>query len=289
MLFYDLNASGKTEIGVKPENDRIVIFVHRNGTTNANRHCASSAFYSIPTRGFLEETQSSNQFSGSLLLLPFLRQSVSLFSFPFFHRFFMPLSLIVRSILCRARPEWTQITYRRFHFNIGSQKRKKKEERARGDVSRDWSQWRVAQDNNNSTYPIFPRASTCCDSGFLYHRISAVKNGHEFQAQLVTSIVRVELFEKQLSIRGLLSFPVRKMFHVTRSARYFQRGFSSGNRANGSLSSAKFPLDCHFNAFQIKFQFIVFVAWIHSPKIIRYTFFDYVFLVSNINHSKDHT
>lgn len=101
------------------------------------RPLGSSAFHSIPTRGFLEETRSSNQFSGSpLLLVPSSIRVSFLFSlFPSLFHASIVLSLVVGSILCRARPDWTQITYRRFHFNIGSRKKKKKEESQRRRIS----------------------------------------------------------------------------------------------------------------------------------------------------------
>lgn len=101
------------------------------------RPLGSSAFHTIPTRGFLEETWSSNQFSGSpFLLVPSAIRVPLLFSLfpPFFHASTV-LSLVVGSILCRARLDWTQIMYRRFRFNIGSHKRKKKKENKKRRVS----------------------------------------------------------------------------------------------------------------------------------------------------------
>lgn len=95
-----------------------------------------STFHSIPTRGFLEKTRSSNQFSGSPFLL--LLRTPSSIRVPLLFSLFPPLfhastvlSLIVGSILCRARPNRTQITYRRFRFNIRSRKRKEKKENER--------------------------------------------------------------------------------------------------------------------------------------------------------------
>jgi len=71
---------------------------------------------------------SSNQFSGSPLLLA---SSLPLSS-PLFPSFLYAASAVpspfVGSILCRARPDRTQITYRRFRFNIRSRWRDKDEE-----------------------------------------------------------------------------------------------------------------------------------------------------------------
>lgn len=133
-------------------------------------------------------------------------------------------------------------------------------------------------------------ASTCCDSGFLYHRISAVKNGREFQARLVTSIVvRVELFEKRPSILWKLS----EVFYRFRWRRCFMLPFQKRNSRDTSSENSRqvivrtvFHLlqsflalpDCHFNNLWIEFQFVVFIAQIHSYKTIQCTFLMHLWL-----------
>jgi len=106
------------------------------------------------------------------------------------------LSLVVGSILCRARSDRTQITYRRFHFNIRSYKKKKKKEETclvtdRNDECLRTTTIQLIQSFRARAPAVIP---DFCIS------IVSVNNGREFRAWLVTSIVRVELFEKRPSI-----------------------------------------------------------------------------------------
>jgi len=181
-----------------------------------------SAFHSIPSRGFPEETPSSNQFNGSpRLLAPSSAHVLLLFSlFPSFLQCAL-LSPVVGSILCRVQLDWTQITYRRFRFTSG---RGREGQRY---MSRDGLQWRngLGQQqfnlSNLSAREHLPQFRQRPE--FFYYRVSAANVGCEFRVRLVTSIVRVELFERERQAAVYLeSYPgsfivsgERDIFYVT--------------------------------------------------------------------------